>query len=75
MKIEINELKEMLARGPMTVVFRKRNGDARRMTATTNSKWIPNKEEIVQRTDKAVTVYDMEKEAFRSISVDAFVCV
>lgn len=74
MKIEINELKEMLARGPMTVLFRKKNGDARRMTATTNPDWIPNNQRIEQRTEKAVTVYDMEKKAFRSISVDAFVC-
>lgn len=74
MHIQINELKEMLARGPMTFLFRKKDGEARRMTATTNPDWIPGKEEIVQRSEKAITVYDMEKEAFRNVSVDAFVC-
>lgn len=74
MKFEINELKEMLDRGPMTFIFRKKDGAARRMTATTNPDWIPNRERIVQRTEKAITVYDMEKKAFRSVSVDAFVC-
>lgn len=74
MTFEINELKEMLDRGPMTFIFRKKNGVARRMTATTNPEWIPNKERITQRTDKAITVYDMEKKAIRSVSVDAFVC-
>ena len=74
MTFEINELKEMLDRGPMTFIFRKKNGETRRMTATTNPEWIPNGEKITQRTEKAITVYDMEKEAFRSISTDAFVC-
>ena len=74
MKFEINELKKMLARGPMTFVFTKKDGDIRRMTATTNPEWIPNGEVITQRTEKAITVYDLEKHAFRSISTDAFVC-
>lgn len=74
MKFEINELREMLDRGPMTFIFRKKDGAARRMTATTNPEWIPNRERITQRTEKAITVYDMEKKAFRSVSVDAFVC-
>jgi hypothetical protein len=74
MKFEINELREMLDRGPMTFIFRKKDGAARRMTATTNPEWIPNRERITQRTEKAITVYDMEKKAFRSVSVDAFIC-
>ena len=74
MKFEINELKEMLDRGPMTFIFRKKDGAARRMTATTNPDWIPDNQSITQRTEKAITVYDMEKKAFRSVSVDAFVC-
>ena len=74
MQIQINELKEMLARGPMTFIFRKKDGDVRRMTATTNKKWIPGNEPIVQRSEKAITVYDMEKEAFRNVSAEAFVC-
>ena len=71
---EMKELREMLDRGPMTFIFRKKNGDARKMTATTNSKWIPENQSVEQRSDKVITVYDMEKEDFRSISVDAFVC-
>lgn len=74
MKFEINELREMLDRGPMTFIFRKKDGAARRMTATTNPDWIPDNQSITQRTEKAITVYDMEKKAFRSVSVDAFVC-
>jgi len=73
MTFEIHELKEMLARGPMTFIFRKKDGNVRRMTATTNKEWIPDNQRIEQRTDKAITVYDLEKEAFRSISSDAFV--
>jgi len=73
MQFEINELKEMLARGPMTFIFRKKDGDVRRMTATTNKKWMPEGTQLVQRSEKAITVYDMEKEAFRNISVNAFV--
>ena len=73
MTFEIHELKEMLARGPKTFIFRKKDGNVRRMTATTNKEWIPDNQRIEQRTDKAITVYDLEKEAFRSISSDAFV--
>jgi hypothetical protein len=74
MTFEINELREMLDRGPMTFIFRKKDGTARRMTATTNRDWIPERQVCVQRSEKAITVYDMEKEAFRSVSVDALVC-
>ena len=73
MQIKINELKEMLQRGPMTFIFEKKNGGVRRMTATTNAVWIPDNKEIEQRSEKAVTVYDLEKEAFRSVSADAFI--
>jgi len=73
MQFEINQLKEMLDRGPMTFIFKKKDGDVRKMTATTNNEWIPNKEKIQQRSDKAITVYDLEKQDFRSVSVDAFV--
>ncbi len=74
MQFKINELKEMLDRGPMTFLFRKKDGSARKMTATTNQEWIPDNQKIEQRSEKAITVYDMEKKAFRSVSVDAFVC-
>lgn len=74
MHIKFNELREMLDRGPMTFIFRKKDGSARKMTATTNSEWIPNNEKIVQRSEKAVTVYDMEKKAIRSVSAESFVC-
>jgi hypothetical protein len=73
MQFQIKELKKMLARGPMTFVFKKKDGDVRTMTATTNSEWIPTKEVIHQRSDKAITVYDLEKKAFRNVSVDALV--
>lgn len=74
MKFEMNELREMLDRGPMTFIFRKKDDSVRRMTATTNSNWIPENQSIEQRSDKFITVYDMEKKGFRSISVDTFVC-
>jgi len=74
MTFKTDELKEMLERGPMTFLFRKKDGTARRMTATTNRDWIPQRQACVQRSEKAITVYDMEKKAFRSISTDAFVC-
>ena len=74
MTYQINELREMLRNGPTTFFFRKKDGSARKMTATTNRDWIPNREEIKQRSEKAITVYDMEKQAFRNVHVDAFIC-
>ena len=73
MQVKINELKKMLNRGPVTFIFEKKNGGARQMTATTNVQWIPEHKDIEQRSEKAVTVYDMEKKAFRSVSADAFI--
>ena len=75
MQVKINELKKMLNRGPVTFIFEKKNGGARQMTATTNVQWIPGNQDVIQRSEKAVTVYDMEKEAFRSVSADAFVVI
>ena len=73
MQVKFNELKKMLNRGPVTFIFEKKNGGARQMTATTNVQWTPDNKEVVQKSDKALTVYDMEKKAFRSVSADAFV--
>jgi hypothetical protein len=73
MQVKSTELKKMLDRGPVTFIFEKKNGLPRQMTATTNPQWIPDNTSIEQRSDKAITVYDMEKEAFRSVSADAFV--
>lgn len=73
MQVKMNELKKMLNRGPVTFIFEKKNGGARQMTATTNVQWTPDNKEVVQRSEKAVTVYDMEKKAFRSVSAEAFV--
>lgn len=72
---KFDELKEMLARGPMTFLFHKKDGAIRTMTATTNPSWMPKEEKLVQRNNsKVITVWDLEKKAFRSVSVDAFIC-
>jgi hypothetical protein len=73
MQVKSSELKKMLSRGPITFIFEKKNGGARQMTATTNPQWTPDNATIEQRSDKAITVYDMEKEAYRSVSADAFI--
>ena len=74
MVFQIEELRKMLSSGPTTFYFRKKDGTARKMTATTNRDWIPNREEVKQRSEKAITVYDMEKQGFRNVHVDAFIC-
>lgn len=75
MQVKFNELKKMLNRGPVTFIFEKKNGGTRQMTATTNVQWTPDNKEVVQKSEKALTVYDMEKKAFRSVSADAFVVI
>ena len=73
MQVKSTELKKMLDRGPVTFIFEKKNGLPRQMTATTNSQWTPDNEKVAQRTEKAITVYDMEKKSYRSVSADAFI--
>ena len=63
MQVKFNELKKMLNRGPVTFIFEKKDGLPRQMTATTNVQWIPGNKDVIQRSEKAVTVYDMEKNA------------
>jgi len=73
MQVQTNELREMLARGPMTFIFEKKNGGVRRMTATTSKDWTPDHKEVIQNSDKVITVYDLEKKDYRCVSADAFV--
>ena len=73
MQVKFNELKKMLNRGPVTFIFEKKDGLPRQMTATTNVQWIPDNKEVVQKSEKALTVYDIEKKAFRSVSAEAFI--
>lgn len=75
MTVKFTELKKMLNRGPVTFIFEKKDGEPRQMTATTNVQWIPGNKDVIQRSEKVITVYDMEKEAFRSVSADAFVVI
>ena len=67
-QITTTELKRLLSEGPTTFYFRKLNGEARKMTATTNKEWIPEGKPIEQMSDNAITVYDLEKEAYRRVS-------
>ena len=75
MQVKFNELKKMLNRGPVTFIFEKKKGGVRQMTATTNVQWIPDHKDVIQRSEKAVTVYDMEKKEYRSVSADSFVII
>tara|TARA_R110000868_G_scaffold322611_1_gene583584 strand:+ start:339 stop:566 length:228 start_codon:yes stop_codon:yes gene_type:complete len=68
MKVTITELKKLLSEGPTTFRFKKLDGTIRKMVATTNPEWIPENKEIVQMSHDAVTVFDMEKSAFRRVS-------
>lgn len=68
MKIITEQLRSLLAEGPTTFTFKKLNGESRKMTATTNPKWIPDGKKIEQMSDYAITVYDLEKKAYRRVS-------
>ena len=63
----MTKLEKMLAEGPMTFTFTKKNGEKRKMTATTNPNWIPDGETIEQRYDSVITVYDLEKNEYRNV--------
>jgi hypothetical protein len=63
----MTKLEKMLAEGPMTFTFTKKNGEKRKMTATTNPDWIPDGEAIEQRYDSVITVFDLEKSEYRNI--------
>jgi hypothetical protein len=41
------------------------------MTATTNPSFIPENKEIIQNNSTSFRVYDLEKNGYRAISVDA----
>lgn len=61
----------MLAEGPVTFTFTKKNGEQRKMTATTNPNFIPENKEIVQNNNTSFRVYDVENKGYRAISMDA----
>ena len=69
MKVDIKALKSMLAEGPMTFEFNKKDGSRRKMTATTNPEWVG--ESITQKSAKVLTVWDLEKKDYRNIHTDA----
>jgi len=69
-EVNINELKSLLAKGPMTFTFNKKDGSQRTMSATTNNSWFD--ESLYQVSpNKVLTVWDLEKEEFRNVHVDA----
>lgn len=80
--IEKTVLKELLKRSPQKVIFMKKSGELRAMTCTLDSKIIPTNpedKELFESGDKKIIsenlnvlrVYDLEKSAWRSISMDS----
>lgn len=65
------KFKTMLAEGPVTFTFTKKNGVKRKMTATINSNFIPENKEVIQKSNIVLCVYDLENEGFRNISINA----
>ena len=72
MNITTTKLQSLLASGPQTFQFEKKDGTFRTMTATTNNDWIP--EGVVKQDNKKVLkVYDIQKKGFRSITHGTYV--
>lgn len=76
-EMEIKEIKNLLKSNVCEVVFTKADGTERTMKATLQAKYIPiveNNPDKPKRTKKAVdglvTVYDVEKEDWRSFKVE-----
>ena len=63
-----SQLLKVLAEGPVTVTFTKKNGEVRNMVCTINSQYIKDFESIrgYQCDPNQVRVFDVEKDGWRS---------
>ena len=66
-------LKGMLHMGPVKVTFRKQNGDERVMKCTLNEDIVPPFEVkgTKKKNNEVVSVWDIEKSAWRSFRIDS----
>lgn len=72
----IDDLREMLSDDILTVTFTKKNGETRVMRCTLIADYLPEtngKSTVPYNTN--VTVWDMEKNAFRSFKFDSVTSV
>ena len=79
-KLRIN-LSEKLTKGPVEVVFTKKNGERRVMKCTTAVALVPSDKvpnggiEGIQQNDSAKRVFDLDKNEWRSFRWDSIVNV
>lgn len=70
--MDINELKQLLKDGAVKVIFTKKDGSLREMLCTTSDKYLSFESESTSKpSDTIITVWDMEKEAWRAFRVDS----
>lgn len=70
--MDINELKQLLKDGAVKVIFTKKDGSLREMLCTTSDKYLSFESEATSKpSDTIITVWDMEKEAWRAFRVDS----
>jgi len=76
----VEDLKQSLAAGIVTVTFKKVNGDIRVMDCTTNlqhvppSKWPKDKIQLSEESkDKTFRVYDVNAQGWRSFHSDSVI--
>lgn len=70
--MDINELKQLLKDGAVKVIFTKKDGSLREMLCTTSDKYLSFESDSTSKpSDTIVTVWDMEKEAWRAFRVDS----
>jgi hypothetical protein len=65
-----NDLKVNLSKGKVTFSFIKKDGTERTMTATTNPELIPGNVVLEQTKTDVITVWDLDKEAYRKVILD-----
>lgn len=70
--VDIDKLRDILRKDIVTVTFTKKNGDKRVMVCTLIPDYLPevNGNPDKAPNDKVVTVWDMEKAAWRSFRFD-----
>ena len=64
--LTVDELKELLKKQKVTFEFKKKDGTSRKAVGTLNEELIPT----VKKEKKNVSFFDLEKNAWRSISSD-----
>lgn len=69
--MNIDELRDLLRKDIVDVTFTKKNGDTREMKCTLISDYLPETHSQSTPSEEVVTVWDMEKNAWRSFRFDS----